>query len=32
MIAAFEAARWPARHHALVDARALRAAWLATPA
>ena len=31
MIAAFDAARWPARHHALVDARALRAAWLATP-
>ena len=31
MIAAFDAATWPARHHALVDARALRAAWLATP-
>lgn len=32
MIAVFDAAKWPARHHALVDARALRAAWLATPA
>ena len=31
MAAAFAAARWPTRHHALVDARALRAAWLATP-
>jgi len=28
--AVFEASRWPTRHHALVDARALRAAWLAT--
>lgn len=27
--AVFEASRWPMRHHALVDARALRAAWLA---
>ena len=28
--AVFEAATWPTRHHALVDARALRAAWRAS--
>jgi hypothetical protein len=27
--AVFAASRWPTRHHALVDARALRAAWMA---
>jgi hypothetical protein len=27
--AVFETSRWPSRHHALVDARALCAAWLA---
>jgi len=27
--AVLQASRWPTRHHARVDARAMRAAWLA---